>query len=170
MTLSAAFIQPGDVVELTAPYDRLGGQGALVGTIFGVAACDVLSTVTAGFHVEGVFSLAKTSAQAWTQGQVIYWDDTNKRLDSDGTLGQRVGRALVVAANPSSTGIVMLDESAPGRTASTVATLTDSSGGATVNGTIEAVTDSATAANAVKELATKLNELITKLHAVGIVA
>lgn len=110
-TLSAAYIQPGKVLELTAPYQRNGGEGALVGAVFGVAVATVASGVTGGFHTEGVFSLAKTSAQAWAQGQVIYWDNTNKRLDSASTVGPRVGFATAAAANPSSTGTIKLDPS-----------------------------------------------------------
>ena len=59
MSLSAAFKHPGAVLLLAAPYDRLGGQGALIGSIFGVAGEDVLNTVEAPFHVEGVFELTK---------------------------------------------------------------------------------------------------------------
>jgi hypothetical protein len=48
-----------------------------------------------------------------------------------------------------------------------VTTLVDNSGGAAANGTIDAVTDAATAAAAVKELATKLNELIVAMRLAG---
>src|SRR5665213_3870397 len=72
------FIQPGETVTFAAPYDRLSGQGALIGTIFGVAQEDVLNTVRAPFCIEGVFELAKADSQAWTEGAKIYWDDTNK--------------------------------------------------------------------------------------------
>lgn len=168
MTLSAAFQQPGETIKLTAPYDRLGGQGAKVGLAFGVAAHDVLSGVDAAFLTEGVFSLAKTSAQSWTQGDRIYWDDTNKRCDNVGTVGMLIGYATAAAANPSATGLVNLE--APTARAAAVASLTDSSGGAAANGTIEAVTDVATAANGIKELATKLNELLAALRAVGMIS
>ena len=51
------FIQHGKTVTLTAPYDRESGQGALVGSIFGVAAGDVLSGADGEFVLEGVFDL-----------------------------------------------------------------------------------------------------------------
>ena len=37
------FEQPGDVVTLVAPYDVTGGDGLLVGIIFGIAAYQVAS-------------------------------------------------------------------------------------------------------------------------------
>ncbi len=72
------FIQPGHTVTFAAPYDRSSGQGALIGTIFGVAQNDVLSGVDCPFCVEGVFELVKVGSQAWTEGAKIYWDNTNK--------------------------------------------------------------------------------------------
>ena len=49
-------IQNGDVLSLAAPYDRTSGQGALIGSIFGVSVTDVLSGATGQFAVESVFS------------------------------------------------------------------------------------------------------------------
>lgn len=98
----------GKTLSLAAPYDRSSGQGALIGSIFGVAEYDVLSGAAGEFVTEGVHELAKTSAQAWTVGQPIAWDNTNKRLDSDLAVGPLVATAVEVAANPSSTGVVKL--------------------------------------------------------------
>jgi len=85
-------VQNGKVLDLVAPYDRLSGKGALVGAIFGVATHDVLSGVTGTFLTEGVVTLDKTDSQAWTQGQTIYWDDTNKRADNT-VVGPAIGMA-----------------------------------------------------------------------------
>lgn len=104
------YIQPGDVVDLTAPYDRSSGEGALVGSLFGVAAADVASGATGAFKTMGVFDLAKNSAEAWTVGEKIYWDDTNKVCTTTATSNTLIGVALAAAANPSSTGRVKLNE------------------------------------------------------------
>jgi predicted RecA/RadA family phage recombinase len=103
------YIQPGEVLTLTAPYTRTSGQGAQVGSIFGVACNDVTSGAEGEFATEGVYRLAKTSAQAWTVGQKIYWDNSNKRCDTVSTVGILIGVATAVAANPSSTGNVKLN-------------------------------------------------------------
>jgi predicted RecA/RadA family phage recombinase len=92
------FIQPGDVLTLVAPYDRLSGQGALVGSIFGVATTDVLSGASAEFAITGVFSLAKTASQAWTAGAKIYWVDASKLLTNVATGNVWVGHAVEAVA------------------------------------------------------------------------
>jgi predicted RecA/RadA family phage recombinase len=129
--MASNYVQPGKTVTLTAPYQRDTGLGALVGSIFGVALQTVANGVEGEFGIEGVWTLAKTSAQAWTQGQKIYWDNSNKRCDSDSTVGMLIGVALEAADNPSSTGVVRLNGSSPstaeGPQAAIVA-LTDSTG------------------------------------------
>jgi predicted RecA/RadA family phage recombinase len=103
------YIQPGHILTLVAPYIVASGAGALVDGVFGVATVDLAAAASGEFQVCGVFDLAKTSAQAWTLGQKIYWDNTNKRCDSNATLGPEIGVATEVAANPSATGKVRLN-------------------------------------------------------------
>lgn len=108
---NSAYIQPGEVLELAAPYDRSAGQGALVGSIFGVCTLDALSGASVPMSTEGVFDLAKTSAQAWTVGAKIYWDDTAKECTTTSAGNTLIGVAVAAAANPSSTGRVRLNGS-----------------------------------------------------------
>jgi predicted RecA/RadA family phage recombinase len=109
--MATNYIQPGDTLELAAPYDRTTGQGALVGSIFGVALGTVASGASGRFATRGVWTLPKTSAQAWTVGAKIYWDDTNKRCDTTASGNTLIGVAVAAAANPSSTGTVRLNGS-----------------------------------------------------------
>lgn len=102
------FIQPGDVVTVLAPYNVASGAGTLVGTLFGVAAYTALSGAEVEIKTDGVYELPKLSAQAWTVGQLLYWDDTNKWVTSVASTNVLIGKALAVAANPSATGIVRL--------------------------------------------------------------
>lgn len=91
--------QPGDVLTLTAPYARASsGLGAKVGAIFGVACDSVDNAVEGEFKTEGVFELAKTASQAWTAGDRIYWDDSNKRCDNDSAVGMLIGYATIAVA------------------------------------------------------------------------
>jgi len=110
--MATNYKQPGKVLTLTAPYARSSGEGALVESIFGVALNDVLIAVETEFATTGVWTLAKTSAQAWAVGDEIYWDDGNKRCDNVPTVGALIGSATAVAANPSSTGEVKLNGTA----------------------------------------------------------
>lgn len=99
----------GDVLTLTAPYTVASGAGALVGKIFGVALDAVASGSEGEFKTKGIFTLAKLSTSVWVKGKTrIYWDDTNKRCDSDPAVGPCIGIAFAAAANPSSTGSVRL--------------------------------------------------------------
>lgn len=102
------FIQKGCTLALAAPYDRLSGQGMLVGSIFGVAAYDALIGAPVEAEVEGVFALAKVSAQAWAVGDKIYWDNSAKLATSVSAGNTLIGNATAAAANPTSAGNVRL--------------------------------------------------------------
>lgn len=102
------FIQTGDIIEVVAPYDVTSGGGCLVGSIFGIAATDALSGASVNIKRSGVFDHAKTSAQAWTQGAALYWDNTNKVFTTTSSGNTLVGAAAAVAANPSATGRVVI--------------------------------------------------------------
>ncbi len=103
------YVQKGETLSLTAPYDVLSGAGLKVGSIFGIAAGDALSGAAVEASVVGVFDLKKTSAQAWTQGAAIYWDDTNKEATTTSSGNTKVGVAVAGASNPSATGQVRLN-------------------------------------------------------------
>ncbi|MCF3935015.1 DUF2190 family protein [Acuticoccus sp. M5D2P5] len=107
------FIQNGDTVTMPAPYDVASGAGALVGSLFGVAVAGYASGDTkAQFKTTGVYTLPKTSAQAWTVGAKVYWDDDNKVATTTATDNTLIGVALAAAANPSATGVVRLNGAA----------------------------------------------------------
>jgi len=117
------YVQPGGTVALIAPYDRGVGEGALVGALFGVSLQTVLSGEQGEFATCGVWTLAATSAQAWTQGQKVYWNVGTKLADSTEGVGPLVGVAASAKVNPSSTGLVRLNEAASGVSASGVLAL-----------------------------------------------
>ncbi len=99
----------GRTIDLAAPYDRTAGEAALIGAIFGVAKNTVLSGASCPWECEGTFSLAKTSAQAWTLGQKLYYDPATKLMTNVAGSLLYVGTAAEVAANPSGTGLVRLN-------------------------------------------------------------
>ena len=103
------FQQPGKSVTLPAPYALTSGSGLLVGSIFGVASHDVTSGADVEAITEGIFSLAKANAQAWTVGALIYWDDAQKLATTTSTNNKIIGVAVRAASNPSSVGTVRLN-------------------------------------------------------------
>lgn len=151
-------VQNGKVVPLTAPRQLSSGDGCLVGSVFGVATSDVANGAVGEFLTEGVVTLPKTSAQAWAQGDQIYWDDTNHRLDNT-NVGRVVGAATSVAANPSATGAIKLAETVLHPQGVFVAAV------ATVN-----ASDLATSEALANQLKTSFNALQATLVAKGIIA
>jgi len=130
--LATNYVQEGDHLDLLAPYDVVSGAGMQVGSIFGVALGDALSGAAVRGATEGVWDLAKTSAQAWSVGQKVYWDNSLKVCTTDGTLGMLIGTATAIAANPTSTGLVRLNGAAPASSEgpqAAIVVLTDSTGG-----------------------------------------
>lgn len=105
------YVSPGEVVTVAAPYDVAAGAGALVGSLFGVAGRSAVSGASVALDVVGVFDLAKTSAEAWTVGARVYWDNTAKRATTVSTSNTLIGVAIAAAANPSSVGRVRLNGS-----------------------------------------------------------
>lgn len=194
------YIRKGDVLDLTAPSGGVvSGTGYLIGTLFVVALVTAAEGASFAAMVEGVFTLPKTSAQAWAEGQKVFWDNSNHRADSDSTVGQLIGVAAAVAANPTATGIVRLNcgvpamaEGAQAAVANLTGTLTGTANGsladiaataaACAGGATPSATDVDTAvATAVasivtgtneqlKELQTKLNAALDALRAAGVIA
>lgn len=103
------YIQPGEIVTLTAPAGGvLSGDAVLIGGIFGVACANAAEGAVFECQIEGVFELPKVSAQAWTQGAPLYWDAVAKKVTSAPADNPRIGFAAKAAANPSASGIVLL--------------------------------------------------------------
>jgi predicted RecA/RadA family phage recombinase len=103
------FVQEGDILEFVAPAGGVtAGTGVKIGDILVIA----LDTAAVGVKFRGrrtgVVEHAKLSAQAWTEGAQVNWDDTNKRFTTVTTGNFRAGVAAAVAANPSATGKVVL--------------------------------------------------------------
>ena len=109
--MATNLLSQGDNLTLPAPYDVSSGGGVLIGAIFGIASCDAASGDDVVIATRGVYSMPKTSAQAWTVGAKIYWDDTAKVATSVSTSNTLIGVAMAVAANPSAAGQVRLNGS-----------------------------------------------------------
>lgn len=103
------FVQEGDILTVTAPAAILSGAGVQIGAIFGIAQTDAASGTPVAIKRKGVFTHAKTSAEAWTIGAKIYWDATNKVFTTTASTNTLVGTAAAAASNPSATGTVLLD-------------------------------------------------------------
>lgn len=93
------YIQPGDNIDVPAPYAVASGGGALIGAaLFGVAARDFASGAPGVFRTIGVFDLPK-AAGAITAGAKLYWDNTARVLTTTATSNTYVAVAVQAVAS-----------------------------------------------------------------------
>jgi len=77
-----------------------------------LAMNSALANVENVFVCSGLIEYTKVSAQAWTGGQKIYWDNTAAKFTNVYAIGCILaGYASEPAANPSTTGFIVLDPS-----------------------------------------------------------
>ncbi|MBZ0138238.1 MAG: DUF2190 family protein [Pseudorhodoplanes sp.] len=93
------YVQPGNTVTLTAPYDVASGDGLLVGAIFGVATGAAANGEAIETALVGVFDLKKVGSQAWAVGDKIYWDNTAKQATKTATDNTLIGVAIEAVGN-----------------------------------------------------------------------
>ena len=103
------YVYSGEKIDLAAPAAVTSGAPILIGALFGVCQNTAAEGEDLVVVTQGVFDLPKTSAQAWTIGQKVYWDATNSVVSSTATGNSLIGVATEVAANPSDIGRVRLN-------------------------------------------------------------
>lgn len=105
------YVQKGETLTLTAPYAVSAGGGALVGSVFGVASNDYANGEDGEFQVAGVFDLTREAGAStgFSQGALIYWDNTNKRITKTVATNKLIGVAVRTAADGDATGRVRLN-------------------------------------------------------------
>jgi len=102
------YLQPGNIIEITAPAGGVvSGEPVVVNQMIGIAAKTEDADAAVNIQITGVFTVNKVSAQAWAEGDPIYWDAAAEKFTTvEG--GLFAGLATAVAANPSSTGSLLL--------------------------------------------------------------
>lgn len=86
-------VQKGDYLEVTLPYARKGGEGVLVGKIFGVCAVDGAQGDVINIHRKEVYGLTAATGASTdaTQGAAAYWDNTAKKVTPVSTNNTLIG-------------------------------------------------------------------------------
>jgi len=104
------YVQPGNVVSVTAPADGLSaGAGVLIGSLFGVAAIAAEASTPVEIETVGVFDLDKTAGDTFTQGATVYWNATTKACTSTASSNTKIGAALLATSGSSPTVRVRLN-------------------------------------------------------------
>lgn len=110
--MGKTYIQPGDVVTLTAPT---GGVTKDVPVQIGQLLVVPTATVAEGElfegHTRGVFSVTKAGSQAWAEGAIVYWDAAAGNFTTVATGNFQAGVAVEVVGSGAgeTTGKVRLD-------------------------------------------------------------
>ena len=102
-------VQKGRVITVSAPYAVTGGQGVLVGALFGIAAHDAANGAPVEIDREGVFDVTAVTADTGAQGAKMYWDNTNRRLTTTATNNTLVGALTAAKGGADTTARVCLD-------------------------------------------------------------
>jgi len=114
--MAKTYIQPGDVLTFTAPTGGVtAGVPVLIGALVVIPTASVAQTLPFSGMITGVHSAPKTDSQAWTEGALVYLDNTNHLFSTTATVGFfRAGVAVEAVASTAGlvTGKVRLDGSA----------------------------------------------------------
>lgn len=105
------YISPADKLDYIAPYDVFSGDGMLVGAMFGFAVRDAKLGERVTLGITGTWGCKKTAGQAWTEGQVLYWDNTAKLMTSTVGTNKLVGTARRAALAADVVGEIVLNAS-----------------------------------------------------------
>ena len=100
------YIQTGKSLDLTAPAGGvLSGQAIKVGAIVGFVSADTVAGDKFVLNTKGVFLCNTDTGTAWAEGDLVYWDDTNKVFTKTSASNTKVGAVVIakLAADTTST-------------------------------------------------------------------
>lgn len=102
-------ISRGDVIDIVATGDIVGGHPYKIGDMVGVAVRDAADGDTVGMLVQGVVELPKASGTAWTQGDTVALNAAGTMISKGTGAGTVIcGHAAAGAASGDTVGLVRL--------------------------------------------------------------
>lgn len=103
------FVQEGESVDLTAPSGGVtAGETYKVGAFIVVAAADAAEGETFVGYRLGVYDVVTDTGAAWAEGDVIYWDNTNRRYTKTTTSNTKAALAAAAKASGDAEGRIVL--------------------------------------------------------------
>lgn len=96
--MATNYVQKGEVMDYVASATLTSGTPVLVGDILGVPLVDAVSGDTLAVQIEGVFDIAATAADTFVQGQILFWDDSTKKLTETAGSNKPVAIAMETKA------------------------------------------------------------------------
>lgn len=111
--MATNFVGPGDVLEVFTAGALSSDDGYMLNDLFGVALHDAGAGETVSLAVTGRWTLPKEAPLVINQGDRLFWEPGNSRVDKTAT-GQRcIGIAAKGAASADTTVEVLLRGSTP---------------------------------------------------------
>lgn len=102
------YIQPGNVIDVTAGSNISSGAAIVVGTILAVALVDIANGESGSAQIEGVFELPKLSTAVITAGQKLIWDvSASQFIVAAAATGDLDGCAVAIEAAGNGTTTVL---------------------------------------------------------------
>jgi predicted RecA/RadA family phage recombinase len=108
--MAANFVQPGEVLKLTAPSGGVvAGTPKLIGSIVVVPPVTAAQTVQFSAMVTGVATVAKATGATWSEGEKIYWDVGDGNFNTSAGGNTLAGVAVEAALSGATTGKLRFD-------------------------------------------------------------
>lgn len=109
------YLQDGDTVVIaSSPEAADSGEFLVSGALSGVAVAAADSAAAVTLKRNGVFEMLKTTSEAWTQGQPLFWNASTKKFTTTAAGNTRRGVAWAAADSADTTGEVLLDGASDG--------------------------------------------------------
>ena len=106
--MQAQFIHDGRAVDFTPTVDVTAGSVVVQGDLVGITKRDVKADTLGSIAVEGVFDIAKTSADVINAGDKVYWDADDEVVVTTALDNTLVGKAVAAAGAGTTTVRVLL--------------------------------------------------------------
>lgn len=101
--------QTGNVITVAAPYAVASGDGAKVGSFFGIATSAAAISASLELALTGTYAITCLAADSGAVGTKMYWDDTNKRLTTTASTHMFVGSLTVSKVASETTATIRLN-------------------------------------------------------------
>lgn len=103
------YIQRGIGLDLIAPSGGVvSGKTVKIGSIIAVPSTTAAEGETFNGDTEGCFEVDAATSQAWTQGALLYWDDSAKKFTTTSTSNTKAAVAIAAKGSADATGKVKL--------------------------------------------------------------
>lgn len=97
--MSRNFVYDGEHFNYTAGGTVTNGDLVPMTDMVGLALAPATSGVVIAVRTEGVAELTKVTGDTITQGQIVYWDNSAKKITTTSSGNTRAGKAYAAAGN-----------------------------------------------------------------------